>query len=229
MANDWAHVKQLLKEACRETLNTLRSKHPTERFYAFALYDADDAYCVGPSANSESGYEKKLRYFTERMNETDGHFRNWTKKLYPNGCNYSVLPRWSTTEWVYEGVEFGPFEEARQLLEAMSTSQAGDDFYVRQARSFGTSVLALKELSDEGFFGAGDSRIVSFFSVSDNRDAPWLELESARRINPPDPFAKLEPELRLMSTLIYGLDAHPSPELVAAFERVHGSWWNATA
>src|SRR5262245_36564723 len=109
MANDWAHVKQLLKEACRETLNTLRSQHPTERFYAFALYDADDAFCVGPSANSENGYEKKLRYFTKEMDKADSLFRKRIQKLYPNGCNYSVQPRWSTTEWAYEAVEFGPF------------------------------------------------------------------------------------------------------------------------
>src|SRR5262249_16332135 len=157
----------------RATLDTLRSKHPSEHFYAFALYDADGD-CVCPSANSEERYQAIIK--RNGVEDSDRRF----------------MYRWGTAEWAYEAVEYGPFQQARQILQAAKR----EGWYDFQAKSFGASILALKELSEEGYFGQGSSRVTAFFTLSDDNNAPWLERESARRINPPDVFAAFETEWR---------------------------------
>jgi hypothetical protein len=199
MANDFERVKILLKDAVRETLDTLRSEHSEEHFYAFALYDADGD-CVCPSANSVERYQAIIR--KKRLEDSDKRF----------------MYRWGTAEWAYEGVEYGPFEQAREILRAAPR----ENWFEFQAQSFGASILALKELSDEGFFGAGNSRITAFFSLSDDNNAPWLERESARRINPPSVFAAFEAEWRLASATTWGDVDIDGGELAEAFIRFHG-------
>ncbi|MDB5388559.1 MAG: hypothetical protein JWM11_4205, partial [Planctomycetaceae bacterium] len=126
--------------------------------------------------------------------------------------------RWGTAEWAYEAVEFGPFQEAREILQSGSR----DNWLEFQAISFGASIFALKELSEEGFFGSGESTIVAFFSLSDDNNAPWLELESARRINPPAVFAAFEPEWRLALANTWGDIELDGGELAEEFVRLHG-------
>ena len=61
-----------------------------------------------------------------------------------------------------------------------------------------------------------------FFSLSDDDNAPWLELESARSINPPEVFAKFEPEWRLSLANTYGEVEVDGGELAEEFERIFG-------
>lgn len=202
MSADFHKVKDLLKQGVRETLDTLRRENPNEHFYAFALYDADGD-CVCPSANSEEKYQSIVT--RAGCAETDQR----------------MLYRWGTAEWAYEAVEYGPFEDARELL----ASAPRDDWFEFQAQSFGASIFALKELSDEGFFGNGDSRVTAFFTLSDDDSAPWLEYESARRINPPDVFARFEPEWRQCMAQTWGDVDLDGGELADAFRKMHGNEW----
>jgi hypothetical protein len=199
MAIDFDRVRALLKEGVRATLDKLRAEHPDETFYAFALYDAEGT-CPAPAANSEEKYHQKV----EKMKIADSDER--------------FLYRWSSAEWAYEGVEAGPFDEVGELL----SSEKPDNWLEFQARSFGASIFALKELADEGVFGSGDSRITAFFSLSDDENAPWLEWESARRINPPEVFAAFEPEWRIAITQSYGDEEIDGGELAEVFERLFG-------
>ncbi|HEY4258824.1 MAG TPA: DUF4303 domain-containing protein, partial [Schlesneria sp.] len=121
MEIDFQKVKSLLKEAVRETLNTLRIQHAGERFYAFALYDADGD-CVCPSANSEERYQATIK--RNKVDQSDERY----------------MYRWGTAEWAYEAVEFGPFQEAREILQ----SGPREDWLEFQAKSFGASIFALK-------------------------------------------------------------------------------------
>ncbi len=199
---DTQEVKRLLKEAVRQTLSTLRSEHPEEHFYAFALYDADGD-CVCPSTNSEENYQSVIG--RKKCTDTDERFQY----------------RWSTAEWGYEGVEYGPFDQVRNLLSLAHY----DDWTEFQAASFGTSILALQELAEEGFFGTGKSRMTVFFSLSDSGYAGWLELESARRINPPEIFVAFEREWRIAAADHWGVkDGNPDGgELATVFLRMFGS------
>lgn len=186
MAIDFARVQALLKDAVCGTLDSLRAEHPDETFYAFALYDAEGT-CPAPSANSEEKWHKRIE--REKVAASDRRFSS----------------RWGTAEWAYEAYEGAgaeAFAEACELLE----SEKPDNRLEFQARSFGASISALKELSEEGFFGSGGSRMTVFFSLSDDAYAPWLEWESARRINPPEVFAAFEPEWRIAAATIWGLE-----------------------
>jgi hypothetical protein len=199
MALDFDRVKGLLKEAVRSTLATLRAEHPDETFYGFAIYDAEGT-CPGPSANSE----EKWRALVERKNLADDDDR--------------FFYRWSSAEWAYEGVAAEAFDEIGDLL----TSEEPENWLEFQARSFGASIFALKELADEGVFGSGPSRITAFFSLSDDELAPWLEWESARRINPPEVFAAFEPEWRIAAEKAYGEVELDGGELGEIFVRLFG-------
>jgi hypothetical protein len=161
--NVFQQVTKLLKQAVRETLDTLRAKHPSEHFYAFALYDADGD-CVCPSTNSEERYRAMVKGIEDEA--------------------VRFMYRWGIAEWAYECQEYGPFNEARELLQ----NAPRGDYHEFQARSFEASITALKELADEGYFGKGDKRLTIFFTLSDDNNAPWLERESARYLNPPELF-----------------------------------------
>jgi hypothetical protein len=199
MPFNFNQVRAMLKEAARATLEKLRADHPDETFYAFALYDAEGT-CPGPSANSE----EKWRKLVERKKIADSDER--------------FFYRWSTAEWAYEGAAADPFEAIGELLR----SQTPDNWLEFQAQSYGACIFALKELSEEGFFGSGASRITAFFSLSDDENAPWLEWESARRINPPEVFAAFESEWRIAVTRSYGDEKIDGGELAEVFERLFG-------
>lgn len=100
-----------------------------------------------------------------------------------------------------------------------------DNWIEFQARSFGASIFALKELAEEGFFHTGSTPVLAFFSLSDDEHAPWLELESARRINPPDLFATFEPEWQICKAQTWGDGEVQGGELAEAFIQAHGGKW----
>jgi hypothetical protein len=195
MAIDFTAVKVVLKRAVRTCLDALKAKHPKETFYAFALYDADGTGPT-PAANSEQKWLKII----EKQGLRDDPMR--------------FLYRWSTAEWAYEAVGCEPFHPAWEILEKGGGTEL-------LARSLATSIQALKELSDEGYFGSGASRVMAFVSLSDDATAAWLERESARRINPPEAFAAFEPEWRHAIVGQYGPKIHED-ELSKEIERILG-------
>ncbi len=202
MPVDFLEIRELLKEGVRTTLTTLREQHPDEHFYAFALYDAEGEN-VAPSANSEEKYQARIA--RQKCADSDSRF----------------MYRWGTAEWAYEALEYGPFEEARELL-----SQAPKDEWLEfQVQSYGASIFALKELAAEGFFGTGEFQITAYFSLSDDDPAAWLERESARRINPPAVFAKFEPEWQIAMLQIWGDSEIDGGDFEHAFPQILGSAW----
>ena len=207
---DFDKVKWLLKEGVKETIKTLRESDPHKHIYAFALYDADGD-SVAPSTNTEEFYTKVIE--REAVTEAD-------ERLYY---------RWCTAEWEYEGVKYGPFEDAVQLVSnGMPDYEDDEDVWMEfKARSFGASIFALKELSEEGFFGEGESRITVFFSLSDNEFAPWLEVETARRCNPPKVFSDFEKEWRISNQEIYGDSPIAGGDLEKIFIKIFGQDWIA--
>ena len=199
MGFDFDQVKSLLKEAVRESFDAVKAENPTEKFYAFALYDADgDA--VSPSANTEEHYQAIVA--RQSLDQSDDRF----------------MYRWGTAEWKHERFGYRPFKPYFAVLESASR----DDYLEFQVQSYGASVFALKELADEGYFGRGEDQLTVFFTLSDDENAAWLGLDSARRINPPELFAAFEPEWELCSRKTWG-DTAPTAELPHAFQRAFGS------
>ena len=85
--------------------------------------------------------------------------------------------RWGCEEWKYCG-------EASEFFAGLPID-GGDEVF--RGKLFATMILALHDLDTEGFFGTGKAReaVTLLCSISDSMDAAWLEIESARLLNPP--------------------------------------------
>lgn len=212
MEDRFARVRSLLKDAVRTSLSALRARFPEQTFYAFALNDAEGTG-PSPTANSEE------------------RWREWLDRKKVTVSNERFLYRWSPEEWSGEGIDTEPFVPVWDLLSAEhdrwgSELRLGPDsteWLDFKAQSFATSVAALRELSDEGFFGRAALRPTVFFSISDDADAVWLERESARWVNPPAMFAAFEPEWKLAISQQYGERPVANTELRHRFDRFLGS------
>lgn len=200
MTIDFNYVRAMLKDAVRTSFDALRASHPQQTFYAFALSDSDGTG-PSPAANSEQKWLKRVE--REKLADSDERF----------------LYRWSPAEWAFEAVGCEPFHPVWQILR----SEQPHDRLAFKARSFGASIYALKELSDEGYFGSGDRRVTVFFSLSDDENSVWLERESARRANPPEVFAAFESEWRIAAVQQYGSVAFKGGDLVRQFVNLFGS------
>jgi len=167
--------KRIASAACR-AFSQVRAAHPEECFYAFALYTVGDAVFISPSASSEEAYARKRAKYAGREDFTEADLRG----------NF----RWSPFEWEYEcdGADF--FNSASELINNHGTARYDrrepDGFVNFKAGVFASMVLSLSDLEAEGFFGTGAARksVIVFCSVADSGCAPWLEADSARRLNP---------------------------------------------
>lgn len=178
MTLDFNELRQNLAEGARLGFEEIKSNHPNETFYAFALYTHDDADSVEVAACS-----------VER-------FKRLTEK-YPAVDQASL--RWSTSEWGagYEGTraECMPlFHEA--MYEAVQTF----GFAQTVGRVMGAMVLALHDLDRAGFFGSAGARksVTLWCNVTDSENAAWFQDESARRLNPPEAYNVFASEYLVM-------------------------------
>lgn len=212
MNDELIKIKELLKTAIRETVAGLEKAHAGETFYAFALYDAEGAE-ISPSSNTEEQFQRII----SRENFND---------------DYRLHYRWGSADWAYECEGDGPYDEACELLDSMRSEMHANDDSEEQtwwiefrARSFGASIMALKEVAAEGLFHDRAHPITAFFTLSDDDDAPWLEMESARRINPPEVFAAFEADLRQLAGEHYDQLDMTGGELGVAMKEFWGEEW----
>lgn len=206
MLFDSDKVKRLIKEGVKQTLSSFVSVNKTNDIYAFALCDAE-GYHLSPALNTESCYQ--------------GVTKNEGLESSPERFKF----RWSVPEWSYENCsdyEKGLFAEIRTIL--AETEYDGDNYLSFHAQSFGTSILALKELVDERFFTSLGNSITVFFQLSDAAASAWLELESARRLNSKKLFAAFEPEWRIYATECWG-DVECPNELLEQLKREFPLLW----
>jgi hypothetical protein len=186
--SDFAEVRRLVAASTKKTYADLRAENPGEQFYAFALYDCDDATGPQVSANSEQKFQELLPR-DRRLYEKRGR---------PYGPREEAYCRWGTAEWWYEACsDARDFAPAYELLQSLSAEASARDAYPEfRARAFAAMVGALCDLDREGLFGTGATReaITVFASLSDSCDARWLERESARVANPQVVFARFERE-----------------------------------
>ena len=191
--SDFAEVRRLVAAAAKKTIAELRAENPDENFYAFALYDSDDATGPEVSANSEEKFQELLTRHRARYEKQGQRF----------GLREEANCRWGTAEWWHEACsdakDFGPaYELLNSLADEARAAEASDRtaYHVFRAHAFAAMVGALRDLDREGAFGEGAAReaVTVFASISDSADAGWLERESARLANPPEVFARFERE-----------------------------------
>jgi hypothetical protein len=178
---DFDVLRQMIRTAARRAFEDVRLAHPDEHFYAFALYTTDDIAGVNPAANTEEGYaRKRARYAAEW---------GWPEMALIGDF------RWAPYSWKYECYGATHFREVGALINGNHNPERYDrsdplGFVNFKAGVFASMVLALADLESEGYFGVGQARqaLTVFCSVADSGCAPWLEADSARRLNPPGVF-----------------------------------------
>jgi hypothetical protein len=191
-------LRDRIADASRRTFDSLRTAHPSERFYAFALYTVDDAVAVNPSANSEQAYERAVA----KQMADEAHCKWLESHGIPLTDWLLGDQRWSPYEWAYECAESEGFHAVNELI-----NNRGMGFYDREdpmgfvkfkAGVLASMVFALRDLNEEGYFGTGRDResLAVFCSVPHSRSTVWFEQDSARRLNPPNVFQTFASELK---------------------------------
>ncbi|WZO98395.1 DUF4303 domain-containing protein [Isosphaeraceae bacterium EP7] len=177
---DFSLIRREIRDAARREFSEIRSKAPGESFYTFALYSDGDATTVCPAANTEQGYERRVKKY-----RSDREFMEMLKSF-----NLPFSPfdyRWGTNEWAHLHGGSGHFAAVSAKISADDAydATADDGFAKHKGRVFAAMLLGLKDLDAEGFFGVGEQRerIILFCSATDASETAWLEEESARRLN----------------------------------------------
>ena len=179
---DFNLLRQRIAEAARRVVEGVRTAHPEQQFYAFALYTVDDAVGINPSMNSEEAYRDAVA----RQTADEEH----TKWLISNGISpqASLLGdhRWSAFDWQFDCAESERFNAVNELINnrGVGVYDARDPlgFEKFKAGAMASMVLALNDVIASRAI-ANRNSITLFCSIADSEDAIWFEEDSARRLN----------------------------------------------
>ena len=161
---NWEKLKSDIAEAATTVFTSLMSQHPSEHFYAFALYTDEDGYTVMPSANSVEQYAAILAK-TRAVDPLDR-------------ASY----QWSTAEWAYEAWGAEAFTGIyRELEHHRQTRPKTDEAYAEYKRSLHACMTGA--LARVGLFADRGGDVVLFISSSDDDEAFELENGSAKELN----------------------------------------------
>ena len=180
MTMDFARLRAAVYNSAKRAFIEVHESHPSERFYAFALYTDDGVMGISPSANSEEGYQRMVGNYRAMFGETS-----------PAELRYL---RWATAEWAYEAAGQEHFHPVHSLLTAVDRygPEEEDGFVAFKSQVLTTMVEALQDLDADGLFGSGEERekVTLFISISDSGVAEQVEDESARKLNPESVYAR---------------------------------------
>lgn len=186
---DFSIIRREIRNAARLAFDVCQARHPSESFYAFALFSDDSAMTVCPAAITEQAYDNCVK--RERENEQRTHsLASLGVQFADYGASYL---RWGLAEGVYE---YG-HEDFRKVYDMINVEGRYDDddpdgFVNFKGRLFALMVLGLKDLDVQGYFGSGElrERVTLLCGVSDSACDVWLRNESARWLNSPTVFER---------------------------------------
>src|SRR5262245_40326903 len=182
----FSEIRDRLRREARQAYLDFRRSRPDETIYAFGLYTDDDALNAHSIGNTEEAHEKAVS-----RNPGDGMFDRLSSVL-----RY----RWSPAEWkgIYSeefpapdnGQDDGP-DPWEELQDGSSFAEAWRSITGRDHRDFRRNMFramvdALRLLDGESLFGTDRDRekVILFISLSDSEDEGFLEIESAKLLNP---------------------------------------------
>ena len=171
METSFDQLRRDMAKAAGNTFGTYRRQHPDEDFYAFALYNDDDAGGANCAANTEQSLERATRRYI------DGGY------TLPEPGHMRYVP----DEWVSSGAE-GNVDEWRRIWamnDALSAT-AGLSFRDYKQQALEAMVLALKDVDAAGFFGRGAERerVTLLVWITDSAEAEAWWLRSIKELNP---------------------------------------------
>jgi Domain of unknown function (DUF4303) len=190
---DYRAARAVTRDAARRAFTRVRDEHPGERFYAFALCTDLDVQSLCASANTEEGFRWRLERNEKSRKQTEAaiakHGMTW--------ADYTNYFRWNLPEWAYHQIEGGDFRALDPLILDPVHMRANEleeedpeGFDDHRTRVCGSMILAMKDLDEEGLFGAGEERraVVLLCDLVEPPEKYWFAVESARRLNPPEVF-----------------------------------------
>ena len=158
-----------MRDGCRAAFRGLRETFTDQHIYAYGISTTDDVSSVGCYVNTEEG----LARATSKDSSQDYYYR------------------WCMNEWVYESSVSDLPEANRMLSEYYELETSPDELSKHVGHVFDTCIRAMEALIEEGYFGSADQRQKLFIHIArpDSMEHS-LELESTRRLNTPDVFAR---------------------------------------
>ncbi|RQS88769.1 DUF4303 domain-containing protein [Burkholderia contaminans] len=160
-----------IAQATTSVFSALKSEHPNEDFYAFALYTDSSAMSVQAAGNSEQALQNVLKNADERSPEQDAYYR------------------WASSEWPYEAFHGAEFKGISKIVRE---SPDRSNFLKFKADVHAAMIDALRTVDARGLFGTGPDRekIIIFVTITDDDDAEQLENDSAKQLNSPTAYQR---------------------------------------
>jgi len=170
---DFVKLRREVATAAREAFTTVRSKHPGETFYAFALCPDVDVVSFFLAANSEEG----LRRTAEQR----------ASKKYPLEVQLSSI-RWDVGAWDFGDLgNSSGLKAANEMIHSAQNNgvhESKEAFDHNRTKILATFVEALKDLDSEGFFGKGIARENVTVIIQMGDTGPFEGLELTKQLNP---------------------------------------------
>jgi Domain of unknown function (DUF4303) len=188
---DFEWMRSTLREGARIAFTHIVESHPSETFYAFALYSMSDHTGIYPAANSIDGFLQRLRAYRGIESFRNRPIRSFTPDL-----------RWSTPEWRYEGREapdqtqfgelYGTLNKEGNTTKDGTWAFADDEFDDVWAQFYLAMTWALSDLRDAGLFNklTRNRSATIFATILDSPAQNWLEYRSAEYLNSATVFAR---------------------------------------
>lgn len=160
-----------IAQATASVFSALKSEHPNEHFYAFALYTDSSAMSVLAAGNSEQALEDILKNADDRSPESDAYYR------------------WASSEWAYEAFHGAEF---KGVSKTVRESPDRSNFSKFKADVHAAMIEALRKVDADGVFGTGADRenIIIFVTITDDDNAEQLENDSAKLLNSPAAYQR---------------------------------------
>jgi hypothetical protein len=169
----FVEARRAMVHAARSTFAEYGEEHPSETFYAFALYADNYGHAITPAAHTEEAYRKRLAKNSMYKENELGLLRYCPEEWDPDYAGSVRLEQWAAVADVL-GPVLGDesltwHQAARPVFEAMTA--------------------ALADLDKEGFFGRGGSRDkLTLMIWGRDRDELWAP--SIKRLNSPKVYAQ---------------------------------------
>jgi hypothetical protein len=182
----------------RAAWQTLRGRHPGERFYSFGLYTTDLADYLMVTASTEEGLsEVSQRYVTETGSEPAGQ---------------RVALRWSPADSPLHAEGEGLLVESDRLLRGGPGPYDDDTPEADEAISlvFDVAIQALKRLDEEGVFGAGLERAQLVLGIWKGDQSDEERIEFASLLNPRPVAERFAREVADRSRAFFAVSAGPA-------------------
>ena len=175
-----ARLRDAFKKDISGAWEYFRRKHSNEQPYAVVLYGTEDSVLLYPQILTEESLKTVAqRYVREAYYETLDEARK--------ALRYSVAdsPLFA---------EFLPFSKHMEALVGCTTEELLDMGYAPFVKA---ACDVLKELDQQGVFGAGPARRkLLLVIITEDTEGDWAD-NSARRLNPPQVYQRFSNETKI--------------------------------